>query len=119
MITLLEESQGNVLGFHVSGKATGDELKEKVEPIVEDAVDKYGSVNLVVVLNDFQGYDISGFWEELKMGIKHHDNLGRVAIVGDKKWEEIVTKLARPFDEKYFDMTELKEAWEWVEQPKV
>ncbi len=39
-----------------------------------------------------------------------------MAIVGDKTWEEIIIKADDlVLGEKYFDISQLDEAWEWVE----
>ena len=39
-----------------------------------------------------------------------------MAVVGDKKWEELLIKAdSLVFGEKYYDISQLDDAWEYVE----
>jgi len=39
-----------------------------------------------------------------------------MAIVGDKKWQEMLVKAdSLVFGEKYFDIAQLEEAWQYIE----
>ena len=38
-------------------------------------------------------------------------------MVGEKAWQKWMTKLSEPFfDAKYFDKSQLEEAWRWVKE---
>ena len=40
-------------------------------------------------------------------------------MIGDKKWEEWMAKVCKPFTMatiKYFDVADLESAWKWLEE---
>ena len=53
----------------------------------------------------------------MKFGIQHYADFARIAMVGDRKWEEWMAKLCRPFTKatvKYFAASEVEAAWAWL-----
>jgi hypothetical protein len=43
----------------------------------------------------------------------------RIALVGEKKWEEWMAKVCKPFTMakvRYFDASEIDAAWAWVRE---
>ena len=117
MITQLSRSSDNILAIEVSGKNTGEDDRE-LRPVIDELIAEYGEVKFLVVLKDFKGCDISGFWEEIKMWITYYKKMTSIAVVGDKLWEKIMVKMDAPFEHaevKYFDISQLEDAWEWIE----
>ena len=58
----------------------------------------------------------SSWGADLHFGHEFHHKIERVAIVGDKKWEQHLASLASPFsakDSKYFENDD--DAWAWPE----
>jgi hypothetical protein len=50
-----------------------------------------------------------------KFTLKHGADVERCAVVGEKKWQEVMTRLARPFfNVRYFDKAQREEGWQWV-----
>lgn len=77
-----------------------------------------GTVPMVIELApDFSGWDVGGLWRDLKFDVKHKDSFGRIAIVGDSKWEEWGTKAFDPLftaDMKFFQPAERDAAESWA-----
>ena len=77
-----------------------------------------GTVPMVIELSpDFLGWDLSGIWRDLKFDMKHKDSFGRIAIVGDSKWEEWGTKLFDPLfraEMRFFTPSERDVAENWA-----
>lgn len=72
---------------------------------------------LIELSPDFAGWDISGLWRELKFDVRHQNQFGRIAIVGDKKWEEWGTSLSDPFfrsEMRFFEPSQRAEAEAWA-----
>jgi hypothetical protein len=116
MFQKLSESSEKILGFKVSGKLTDEDYKAFV-PQIEKIIQEFGRISLLLELDDFQSWDLEAAWDDFKFGMKHIKDFNRVAIVGDKKWEEWMAKLAKPFmraEVKYFDGSQLQDAWEWL-----
>ncbi len=112
----LSESSEKILGFKVSGKLVDEDYKAFV-PQIEKIIQEFGRISLLLELDDFHGWDLGAAWDDFKFGMKHIKDFKRLAIVGDKRWEEWMAKLAKPFmraEVKYFDRSQLPDAWEWL-----
>jgi hypothetical protein len=116
MIEPLPQSFGKTLGFKISGKLHDDDYKRFV-PMVDDAIAKDGKVRLLAQFEDFQGWDIRALWDDIKFSTTHCLKIERIALVGDKKWEEWMAKVCKPFTMakiKYFDAAQSADAWSWL-----
>ena len=116
MWKLLERSKGNVFGFEVGGKITEDEVKEAAV-MMEAAIKEYGKVSWLVVWKTTHYASLKAMYEDTSWLLEHVKDFERMAIVGDKKWEEMLVKAdSLVFGEKYFDISQLEDAWKYVEQ---
>jgi hypothetical protein len=118
MFEKLAESSGNILGYKVKGVVKVSDY-EKLVPEVESIVEKQGQLRMLLDLGEFKSEEVRAWLPDLKFGLKFHDKIDRMAIVGDKRWEEWMTHLARPFyarDAKFFHSAEVAKAWEWLRE---
>ena len=118
MFRKLTASSGNEVGFRVSGKLTDRDFREFI-PQVEQLIDKNGRIRLLFELDDFHGWDLQAAWDDFKFSLKHLRDIERLAVVGDREWEEWMVRLAKPFamsKVKYYDKHRLHEAWEWLRE---
>jgi hypothetical protein len=116
MIEQLPGGSANVLGFKMSAKLHDDDYKKFV-PLVDEAVAKDGKVRLLAQFEDFHGWDMHALWDDIKFSTTHCTKIERIALVGDKKWEEWMAKVCKPFTMakvKYFDAAQLASAWSWL-----
>ncbi len=118
MIKKLSESRGNVLGVELIGRETrGDILRLRAE--LDKLLQQYEKVNLLLLLDNFQGWKLTGFQEHVKLYLQCREKFGRVAVVGDKLWKELLVHLNRSVynvEEKYFNRENYFEAWQWVRE---
>ncbi len=66
---------------------------------------------------DFAGWDAASFWRDLKFDVEHPKTFGRLAIVGDERWEEWVAKasdLLFDAEIRFFGPDELARAESWA-----
>lgn len=115
MIETLDHSSDRTLGFSVSGTVTKEDYDTLV-PAVAAAVDAHGSVALLLDLTGFHWEKVSAWARDLRFGKEYHDKIDKMAIVGDKKWEQYLAKLAQPFyaaEVRYFD--DENDGWAWLE----
>ena len=118
MILKIEETKPDTLGFRLTGKVTGQNYQVTVIPEVEEATAQHDKVNLLVVLDDFEGFDAKAAWSDLTLWARHAGDFRRIGVVGSKDWEETMTKLAKPFtsaETRFFEKSEYAQAQEWVE----
>lgn len=76
-------------------------------------------LRLLILLEDFRGWEVGAFWEDLKFDVKHGDDFGRIAVVGESKLEEWGTRLSKPFvgsEMRYFDQEDVSDALAWLEE---
>jgi hypothetical protein len=81
-----------------------------------------GPLRLLILLEDFHGWEIGAFWEDLKFDIRHRNDPGRIAIVGESRMEEWATRLSAPFAEaeiRYFPYEQKEAAKAWLVEPNV
>lgn len=116
MIKILERSQGNVIGVEASGKITAEDIEAAIIPF-EEAIEKYGKINWLFVWKDFKGTTLKAMYEDMMWLLRHLKNFDRMAVVGEKKWQELLIKAdGMIFGEKYFDISQLEDAWKYVEE---
>src|SRR2546421_4818176 len=118
MIEQLPASSENVLGFKMSGKLHDEDYKTFV-PVIDAAVAKEGKVRLLAQFEDFHGWDLHALWDDVKFATTHCTKIERIALVGDRKWEQWMAKVCKPFTLaklEYFDATDLAAARAWLEQ---
>jgi len=109
-------ASGKMLEVRISGKLTTDAY-EKLVPVVEQQIKESGKVRILLILDDFHGWTMGALWEDTKFDLKHWNDIERLAIVGETKWEQGMAVFCKPFTTakiKYFDHTKLEEARKWI-----
>ena len=117
-IEFQEEVGGKLLIISVTGMLTGEYYKSFV-PKVEELIQKFGKIRIVFEMRDFRGWDAGALWEDIKFNIRHFSGIESLALVGDKKWEKGMSIFCKPFTKariKYFDLTEIYKAYEWIRE---
>ncbi len=107
-----------VVTITASGTLTRDDYDRNL-PALERLLDERGPLPFLILLDGVNGIELGALWEDLKFDIRYRDRFGRMAVVGDKRWEAWGTRLASPFfkaELRYFDMTRGVEARAWVRQ---
>ena len=118
MIEQLPQSSDNVLGFKMSGKLHDEDYKTFV-PTVDAAAQKHGKVRLLAQFHDFHGWDAKALWDDIKFSTTHCTKIEKIALVGEKKWEQWMAKVCKPFTMakiEYFDASQTDAAWAWLRE---
>ena len=109
-------SEGNLVTVEVSGKLTQEDYEELV-PSWRAVIARHGKMRLLFVMHDFHGWEPHAAWDDLRFDLKHAEQVERIAMVGEKKWQDWMTKIASWFveaDVRYFDSSRRAEAEQWV-----
>lgn len=120
MIERLSDMPEGVTGIRVSGRLSGDDIRE-FEPAMDDLVVD-GEIRIVeVIAPDYEGYGPGGLAEDLKVGFgalfKHHSAFKRIAVVSDKAWVAHTLHAVAwmiPGELQVFGNDELDRAKEWA-----
>ncbi|WP_166823485.1 SpoIIAA family protein [Thalassoroseus pseudoceratinae] len=114
---ITEVDSGKIVEIEISGKLTSEAYGMFV-PLMEQKIQQFGKVRMLVVLHDFHGWELSALWEDIKFDAKHFSDIERLALVGESKWEKGMSVFCKPFTTakiKYFDQGELAEARQWIQ----
>ncbi len=115
-IELREEQVGKVLDVRVSGKLSKADYQQFV-PEVERLIKAHGKLRILLEMHDFHGWEAGALWEDIKFDAKHFNDIERLAMVGETKWESMMSQFCKPFTTakiRYFDQTKADEARSWL-----
>ena len=115
-IQLNEENGGKVLAVHVDGKLVKADY-ELFVPEFERLVRQHGKLSILFDMTGLHGWEAGAMWEDIKLGIKHFDDIERLALVGEKRWQEGMAMFCKPFTKaaiRYFDHADAAEARKWL-----
>ena len=115
---MIKESRGNLLAYEVIGDIAKEDYRQ-IEPEVKILAEEHGDVRLLLDLTQFHWEKLSAWGEDWRFGREFHDVIAKLAIVGDKKWEEWLTKLAGPFyakEARFFYPHQIGEALKWLKE---
>jgi hypothetical protein len=108
--------EDNVVRVNVSGKLTQADYDQLI-PSWEATIGRHGKMRLLLVMRDFHGWEPGAAWDDFRFDREHGSQVERVAMVGEKKWQEWIAKLGALFAAtkvRYFDASELDAAKRWV-----
>ena len=117
-LVLNEKADGKVLEVQVSGKLTHADYEHFV-PEFERLVKAHGKLRLLFEMTDFHGWGAAALWDDIKFDAKHFADIERLAMVGEKRWEEGMSVFCRPFTRatiRYFDHADAAAAHAWIEE---
>ena len=110
-----EEIRQEVLIVKIKGKLTAADYDVFV-PRIEEMLEN-GKIRILFQMEDFDGWTASAAWEDTKFGLKHFNDIERIALVGHKTLEKGMALLCKAFttaDVKFFETGGMKEAKEWI-----
>ena len=112
----VNEAGKQILVARASGSLSKEEYEHFI-PEVERLIKQEGKIRLLFDMQDFHGWQAGALWEDIKFDLKHFSDIERLAMVGEKKWEEWMAKFCAPFTSaeiRYFDHDQIAEAKRWV-----
>ncbi len=100
------------------GKLTHEDY-ELITPMLESALSEVSMPNVKVLIDGtgMEGWELRAAWDDLKLGLKHGKEFKKIAIYGNKHWQEILAKVGKWFvsgEVKYFE--EYDAAVDWLKQ---
>ena len=116
MFHILPESDGNLICLKVSGKLTDADYKAFI-PKIEDVIEEFGTAKFYVDMLDLEGWEWRAAWDDFAFGIQHWSDFTKIAMVGNKQWEELSARVADKItkaDVRYFEESQAAEALVWV-----
>jgi len=115
-IQLNEEDGGKLLVVHVSGKLAAADYETFV-PEFERLVRAHGRLRVLFDMTGFHGWTAGAMWQDTKFAMHHFHDIDRLAVVGEKAWQEGMATFCKPFTAatiRYFDHDDTPEARRWL-----
>lgn len=105
--------------FFLSLKATGKLTHkdyETITPMINAALGavKEPQIKALIDGTEMEGWELRAAWDDFKLGLKHGNEFIKIAIFGNKNWQEITAKIGSWFisgEVKYFDSKNEALAW--------
>jgi hypothetical protein len=115
-IQLEKSPVGNIVTLKFKGQVSKEDYAEFV-PQLEYFMERGGKLRLLIELHDFEGWTLGAVWEDTKFAARHFNDIERLAVVGEARWERGMTMFVKPFTTatvKYFDMQDIGRARQWI-----
>lgn len=114
----LTEKNDSSLEIRLTGKLVREDYAVLV-PAVNQAIERYGRIRMLIVMDDFHGWTASALWEDTKFGAHHFRDIERLAMVGETKWQHGMAIFCKPFTTatvRYFSHDQIEAARTWLEK---
>ncbi|HWN95376.1 MAG TPA: STAS/SEC14 domain-containing protein [Methylomirabilota bacterium] len=106
-----------ILTLKITGKLTQPELAA-VQKQAAEILQQKGELSVLVLTEGFQGWERGGAWGDLSFPIENDAFIEKLAIVGEKQWEDLALLFAskgfRKFPVEYFSPADLGKARAWL-----
>jgi hypothetical protein len=104
------------LSFKATGKLTHDDY-QIITPMIESALlgVKQPKIKAIFDASQLDGWELRAAWDDFRLGLKHGSEFEKIAIYGNKRWQEMSAKIGSWFisgEVKYFE--DYDEALEWL-----
>jgi len=104
------------LFLKAQGKLTHQDY-ELITPMIDSALSEVKEPKVKVFIDavELEGWELRAAWDDFKIGLKHGNEFEKIAIYGNKKWQELFAKIGSWFtsgEVKYFE--DESEAFEWL-----
>lgn len=116
MIQILPETEGKVIATRADGKLIPSDYS-KVLPIIKNRLQTYHKVRWYFEMEAFKDWDVATSRQDIKFDILHANDFEKMAVVGDKEWEELLTNFIESFtyaEIKFFKPEERIVALDWI-----
>lgn len=118
MIRKLEQSEGTVIGFSVSGDV-GDEEYTRMISQMRDEIAKHDTIRVLLRIDDVSPKSfLTGLRERFDFATDHADDIDRIAVVTDSAAAGLfgaVSGLVPHIDIDVFSTEEEEKAWKWLQ----
>jgi len=115
-LEIVDVSEGS-LTVRVTGTLKKSEL-DRAQASAREIIRRHGKVRFLVIAEDFRGWDREGDWGDVSFQMEYDEYIERIAIVGEKQWEDLALAFAgkgvRPAVIEYFLPSDLATARAWV-----
>lgn len=118
MLEILPETKDNLLAVRVSEELTVADF-DRYRNLLREIMQQHKEAHLYYEMVGLEWVQPIAAIENGLFDVVHGLDYGRVAMVGEKKWQEWAARLISPVKKKgirYFDLAEKEQAMAWVQE---
>jgi hypothetical protein len=108
---------GKVFRLEIRGRLQKGEMDRCQDELIAE-MGESGTVRLLVVLEAFEGWDSRDRWDDLSFYMKHGDQIERIALVSEPRWQSEALMFAsadlRKAPVEWFSNEALAKARAWL-----
>jgi hypothetical protein len=106
------------LTLRASGKLTHEDYKT-ITPLIDSALAgiKQPEIKALIDATELEGWEPRAAWDDFKLGLKHGSQFVKIAIYGNKRWQDLAAKIGSWFisgEMQYFEDEDA--AIEWLNE---
>lgn len=88
-----------------------------ITPMLENALKgvEQPEIDALIDATELEGWELQAAWDDFKLGLKHGNEFKKIALVGNKTWQELAVKVGGWFisgELEYF--TDKQQAIAWL-----
>lgn len=106
------------LTLKASGKLTHSDY-ETISPMIDSALAEIEQPEIKALIDatELEGWEARAAWDDFNLGLKHGNEFVKIAIYGNKRWQDMAAKIGSWFisgEMKYFEDEDA--AIEWLNE---
>jgi hypothetical protein len=113
----MQYEPNDICVLRISGILTRSEFGEEERALARH-IDSGLNPRLLVILENFEGWEGGADWNDLDFYISHGRKISKIAIVAERRWESLALAFAgagvRRAPVKFFPPNELEQARSWL-----
>jgi len=117
MPATIQYEPNDICVLRISGTLKGSEFAVE-QSAISQKIDAGAKPRLLVILEDFEGWERGADWNDLDFLISHSGEIAKIAILAEPRWETLALAFAgaeiRRAPVKFFPPEELADARTWL-----
>ena len=114
----IETVNSNIfLSLKATGKLTHEDY-QTITPLLDAALKSVQDPKVKVLIDgtELEGWEARAAWDDFKLGLKHGSEFDKIAIYGNKNWQQISARIGSWFisgEVRYFE--HMDDALSWLQ----
>ncbi|PCI54432.1 MAG: STAS/SEC14 domain-containing protein [Gammaproteobacteria bacterium] len=110
--------QNFFLSLKAIGKLTHQDY-QVITPMIDAALKEVAAPKIKAIFDvtEMQGWELQAAWDDFKLGLKHGSEFEKIALYGNKHWQEVIANVGSWFisgEVEYFE--EYQQALAWLNE---
>jgi hypothetical protein len=106
------------LSLKAIGKLTHDDY-QVITPLIDSALDAVREPRVKALIDgtELEGWELRAAWDDFRLGLKHGNVFTKIAIYGNKRWQEMAARIGAWFvsgEVRFFD--DEQDALHWLNE---